>query len=247
MVSKINGIVIKETDVGETGKRIIIVTKEHGKMLLSARGVKNIKSKSMAGTQLFAFSEFSIFEGKGFYSVTEADVIESFYGISTDVLRLSYGAYILELIEKTAYEELEDDGMFELLLRTLIVLSRGKIDPGLVTAVFIIRLLKESGFIGQQFYCQRCGKEFLNEAYLDNENCELLCASCIKGNGQYIVKGTLKAINYIIESKMQAVYRFNVSEEVRNQLWYVSDILRREYLGSNYKTLEYINNIKFSY
>ena len=35
MVSKVNGIVIKESDMGESGKRIVVLTKEHGKMLLS--------------------------------------------------------------------------------------------------------------------------------------------------------------------------------------------------------------------
>ena len=85
MVLKVKGIVIKESDTGEAGKRIVIITKEHGKMLLSARGAKKITSKTMAGTQLFSYCEFTLFEGKGFYSVTQADVIESFYGISEDI------------------------------------------------------------------------------------------------------------------------------------------------------------------
>ena len=55
MVLKVKGIVIKESDTGEAGKRIVIITKEHGKMLLSARGAKKITSKTMAGTQLFSY------------------------------------------------------------------------------------------------------------------------------------------------------------------------------------------------
>ena len=85
MVFNVNGIVIKEMTAGETGKRILVITREHGKMLLSARGAKKITSKTMAGTQLFSYCEFTLFEGKGFYSVTQADVIESFYGISEDI------------------------------------------------------------------------------------------------------------------------------------------------------------------
>jgi len=247
MVSKVNGIVIKETDVGENGKRIIIVTKEHGKMLLSARGVKNIKSKTMAGTQLFVYSEFSLFEGKGFYSVTQADVIESFYGISADIDRLAYGAYVLELTERITFEELEESGMFELLLRTLLVLSDSTINPKLITAVYIIRLLKENGFMGKMYNCQKCGSELLNEAYLADGGCEIICGNCIKGNEMYIGSGTLKSVNYIIECKMSSVYKFNVSDEVLEQLWIYADSLRKEYLGYGYKTLDYINNMKFSY
>ena len=58
MVSKVNGIVIKETDAGETGKRIVVLTKEHGKMLLSARGAKNTKSGIMAAHSFFHTANF---------------------------------------------------------------------------------------------------------------------------------------------------------------------------------------------
>ena len=123
MVFNVNGIVIKEMTAGETGKRILVITREHGKMLLSARGSKNAKSGIMAATQLFSYCEFTVFEGKGFYSVTQADVIESFYGIRNDFERLAYGAYILELTERTSFEEMEDNAAFDLLLKTLSVLS----------------------------------------------------------------------------------------------------------------------------
>ena len=91
-------------------------------MLLSARGAKKITSKTMAGTQLFSYCEFTLFEGKGFYSVTQADVIESFYGISEDIEALAYGAYILEITERASFEELENNEIFDLLLRTLFIL-----------------------------------------------------------------------------------------------------------------------------
>ena len=113
MVFNVNGIVIKEMTAGETGKRILVITREHGKMLLSARGSKNAKSGIMAATQLFSYCEFTVFEGKGFYSVTQADVIESFYGIRNDFERLAYGAYILELTERTSFEEMEDNAAFK--------------------------------------------------------------------------------------------------------------------------------------
>ena len=77
MVSKVNGIVIKETDAGETGKRIVVLTREHGKMLLSARGSKNAKSGIMAATQLFSYCEFSpIFSFT--ISIASLNILEAF-------------------------------------------------------------------------------------------------------------------------------------------------------------------------
>lgn len=216
-------------------------------MLLFARGTKNAKSKTMAGTQLFSYSEFTLYEGKGFYSVTQADVIESFYGISLDIESLAYGAYISELSERASFEELKNEGIFELLMRTLLMISKGSLNPRLVTAVFIIRLVKESGFIGELGSCQRCGREFVNEAYLSDRSSELICGECQEGNEQYLCSGALKAVNYISDCSLNILYKFNVSDEVLEQVWLFADVLRREYLEERYKTLDYINNMKFSY
>ena len=247
MVLKVKGIVIKESDTGEAGKRIVIITKEHGKMLLSARGAKKITSKTMAGTQLFSYCEFTLFEGKGFYSVTQADVIESFYGISEDIEALAYGAYILEITERASFEELENNEIFDLLLRTLFILSKGKYNPRLVAEIFIIRLVRDSGFMGDLECCQNCGKPFENGAWYSAYNEEFMCMECVGENGMYIGKGALKAVKYIAESGLAGLFRFNVSAEVLEQLWQLADEYRKIYFGERYKTLDYINNMKFSY
>lgn len=53
MVFNVNGIVIKEMTAGETGKRILVITREHGKMLLSAPWVKKCKERNNGGNSAF--------------------------------------------------------------------------------------------------------------------------------------------------------------------------------------------------
>lgn len=244
MVSKVNGIVIKETDAGESGKRIVTVTKEHGKMLLSARGSKNVKSGIMAATQLFSYCEFTLYEGRGFYSITQADVIESFYGIRNDFERLAYGAYILELTDRAAFEELENNSAFELLLRTLFVLASGRQEPRLTSVIYIIRLLKECGFMSDT-YCAECGESLERLAYYGEGADGLFCNKHAEGAAYRLGGGALRALKYILESKMPSLFSFSVSEEVLKELWLFADINRRIYLGEKYKTLDYINNMNF--
>ncbi len=246
MVSKVNGIVIKETDAGESGKRIVVITKEHGKMLLSAHGSKNAKSGIMAATQLFSCCEFTLYEGRGFYSVTQADVIESFYGIRNDFERLAYGAYILELTDRAAFEELENNSAFELLLRTLFVLASGKQKPRLTAVVYIIRLLKECGFMSDT-YCVECGERLEQSAYYGETTDGLFCHKHAEGAAYKLGSGALMAVKHISESKMPSLFSFSVSEEVLSELWLFADVNRRIYLGEKYKTLDYINNMKFGY
>ena len=60
MLITTDGIVLRERTVGDTGKFIDILTRDYGVIELSVRGVRKINSKSGSGTQLFAYSKFSL-------------------------------------------------------------------------------------------------------------------------------------------------------------------------------------------
>ncbi len=244
MVSKVNGIVIKETDMGESGKRIVVLTREHGKMLLSVRGAKNTKKGMQAAVQLFSCCEFTLFEGRGFYSVTQADVIESFYDIRNEFERLAYGACILEITERASFEELQNNMAFDLLLRTLFVLASGKRRPKLVAVVYILRLLREYGFMGDGDICSSCGKK-LEEAWYSPSADGIYCDDCAPEMMGKLGRGAVKALGHITESPVKELFSFDVSEGVLGELWELSMVYGREYFGSNYKTLDYINNMGF--
>lgn len=241
MVSKVRGIVIKEMPAGETGKRIVVLTREHGKMLLSARGAKNAKSGILAATQLFSYCEFMLYEGKGFFSITQADVIESFFEIRNDIDRLAYGSYILELTDRVSFEELENNSAFELLFRALFVLAQGKQNPRLTAIIYIIRLLKECGLMGGA-YCSECGRHLEDTAYYGPLADGLVCGKCSETASYRIGCGALRALGHMSESGMKELFGFRVSDEVLAQLWRFADVNRRKYFGEHFKSLEYLEN-----
>ena len=92
---KLRGIVLREQAKGESNKQIVLLAQGVGRVLLSARGARRAKSKLLAATQLFCYADFVVYEGKGFYSVTQAELKNSFYG-----LRLTEG-----ILQKKAYRE----------------------------------------------------------------------------------------------------------------------------------------------
>ena len=243
MVIKVSGVVIKETTVGESGKRIVVLTKEHGKMLLSARGSKNTKSKHLASTQLFAYSDFELFEGKGFYSITNSNIKENFFNIRNDIERLSYGAYILQITDSISFEELVSDEVFDLLLRTLYFLSKDETSPKLITSVFIIKLLIYYGFIGGFYCCDKCEAELDEGAYYNDINDGILCKDCETEHDYKLDSGAVKALQYISNSDLKSLFKFNVSDGVLKQLWYISDCLRRKHISTHMKTYDYISNL----
>ena len=100
---KLRGIVLREQAKGESNKQIVLLAQGVGRVLLSARGARRAKSKLLAATQLFCYADFVVYEGKGFYSVTQAELKNSFYGLRLDMDKFSEGMYLAELTERSCF------------------------------------------------------------------------------------------------------------------------------------------------
>ena len=70
----LTGMIIKTSDVGESDRRVVILTKERGKITAFARGAKRPKSTLVSATRLFVFGEFTLVEGSKSYSLIKADI-----------------------------------------------------------------------------------------------------------------------------------------------------------------------------
>ena len=57
-------------------------------MTVKARGALRKNSKTAASTQLLAFSELTLLERNGFWSVSEGSTIEEFKGLRGDITAL---------------------------------------------------------------------------------------------------------------------------------------------------------------
>ncbi len=112
---KLRGIVLREQAKGESNKQIVLLAQGVGRVLLSARGARRAKSKLLAATQLFCYADFVVYEGKGFYSVTQAELKNSFYGLRLDMDKFSEGMYLAELTERSCPAGMEQDAVLELL------------------------------------------------------------------------------------------------------------------------------------
>ena len=118
MEIKTKGVVLNRTFVGEKDAIIKILTEDSGVISASARGVKSMKSKLSAGCSLFSYSDFLLTESKGRYIVTSASLLEGFYGLSSNIERLSYATYAAELAVAISPDADDAAAIIPLLLNT---------------------------------------------------------------------------------------------------------------------------------
>jgi len=141
----VTGIVIKTVPIGEYDKRVVILTKERGKIAAFARGARKPNSRFLASTTPFAFGTFSVYEGKTSYNINEISISNYFESLRTDFEGAYYGMYFLELCDYCTRENNDEVGILKLLYQSLRALSAASIDRRLVRAVFELRLIAENG------------------------------------------------------------------------------------------------------
>ena len=142
---KLTGIVLLAAPAGEYDKRVVILTKECGKITAFAKGVRRQNSPLLAAASPFAFGEFSCYEGRGTYRLVQAEIQQYFREITEDMEAACYGSYFLEFADYYGRENLEAVEMLKLLYQSLRALLKNAIPNRLVRAVFELKLMEING------------------------------------------------------------------------------------------------------
>ena len=66
------GLVLRETPYKESSRILTVLTSDLGKITVGARGAKRKGSKTASSTQFLAFSDMTLSENRGRYTLTEA-------------------------------------------------------------------------------------------------------------------------------------------------------------------------------
>ncbi len=138
-------IILSRTDFGEADRILTLLTPDHGKLRLMAKGVRRIKSKLAGGIELFSVSDIVYIRGRGdIGTLVSTRLIKHYGNIVRDVGRTMLGYDLIKFLAKATEDELEAE-YFELLERAFAALDNPQIPVELVRAWFLAQLLKLSG------------------------------------------------------------------------------------------------------
>lgn len=139
------GIILSRTNYGEADRILSILTPDHGKLRLGARGVRKVKSKLAGGIELFSTSHITYIEGKREVGTLISTRLIKHYGnIVKDIGRVQLGYELIKLLDK-ATEDHPEAEYFHLLELAFAALDDPEINLELIRAWFEARLLKLAG------------------------------------------------------------------------------------------------------
>lgn len=164
MLEKIDGIIIKTHDYGETHKIVTLLSEKHGKISALARGAKKPKSRMAAVTQPFIYGTFFIYLSKGLSTMQQGEVLHSLRGIREDIMKTAYAAYIVELTDKLLDKNEADVFIFNQLYQTLVWIEEKEDDGGageigVPMLMYELKLFQKAGFAPIIDRCVQCGRK----------------------------------------------------------------------------------------
>ena len=218
-ITTVNGIVISATPIGEYDKRIVILTKERGKISAFAKGARRMNSSLMGVTQPFAFGSFQVFEGRTSYNVQQASISNYFASVISDLEAVCYACYFAEIADYFGKENLDASQSINLLYMALRALDNKNIPKELVRYIYELKTFVLNGEYPQVFHCSNCGSEE-NLRVFSLTSYGTMCSDCktIAKDAIEITQSTVYTLQYIVTTGIDKLFTFNVSDEVMAEL-----------------------------
>lgn len=241
----LTGMVLSSAPSGEYDKRVVILTKERGKITAFARGARRPNSALLAATGSFAFGTFLLYEGRDAYSLVQANISNYFSELMSDFGGACYGMYFCELADYYTRENNDELAVMKLLYQSLRALTKKSLSRELVRYVFELKLFTCVGEYPQVFCCTCCGSED-NLQIFSMFHAGLVCSECRSAvrDGILLNSSAVYALQYIVSTQVERLYTFTVSEEVLSELRMVMDRWRERYLEKKMKCLEILESMK---
>ena len=241
----VKGMVLRVTDYKDHDALLTLLSPNHGKLTVKARGLRRKNSPLVAPCQLLAYGEFVLFEYRGQYTVNEAWSIELFQDLRRDLCKLSLGTYFAQVSELISQEDLPNPELLSLLLNCLYALSKLNLPEHMVKAVFELRAACLAGYTPDLFGCHICGNQDpnrfdLSQGQLECHTCRHMGASGIR---MPVTASVLEAMRYICYCDPKKLFGFQVGQETQGRLADISEAYLTTQLERGFSTLDFYKSL----
>ena len=207
----VTAIVLSSTPVGEYDRRVVLLTKERGKITAFAKGARRQTSKLIAATNLFAFGQFKLYPGRSSYTMTDAVIQNYFEELRVDFEGAYYGMFFLEVCDYYTRENNDEKEFLKLLYQSLKALLVKSLNRKLVQCIFEMKAMVING-------------EFPG----------------MPSDGTW-QESTVYAVSYITNSSIEKLYTFTVSDTVLEEMIRIAERYRLRYIDREFKSLEMLS------
>jgi len=210
------GFIFKKENRGEADQLFSVFTKDFGRLEISGKAVRKIKSKLRSGAEIFYLSEIEFIQGKAYKTLTDAVLINKFKNIRDNVGKLKIAFQISETLDNLVKTEESDEGVWELLQETFSRLNSRSLPTArclLLYYYFLWNLFSILGYQPQLYNCTLCQKKVtLPLLYFSFKEGGVVCKDCFKkfNEGEKISPEVVKILRLISNKDWKTISRLKI-------------------------------------
>ncbi|MBQ7713752.1 MAG: DNA repair protein RecO [Oscillospiraceae bacterium] len=241
------GIVLRETQTKEADKILTVLTAEHGRIALVARGARRKNSKIAAASELLAFSELVVHEQHGWFLLDEASTLALWENIRRDIALLALASYFAELTEAATGEGERAEETLALLLNALYALDALGKPPEQVKAAFELKLLALAGYAPLLTECAVCGAGAPEEPLFDAREGVVVCRKCAGAAANGLLPldgGSLAAMRHVLGAERKRLLSFALDGGPLSRFARACETFTRIQLERDFRTLDFYRSLR---
>ena len=247
MYLTVRGLVLRVTNYNDYDALLSVLTYGHGKLTVKARGLRRKNSSLVAPCQLLAYSEFTLFENHGLYTINEASVVELFLPIRSDLQRLSLCTYFAQVSDVLCQEDIPSPELLSLVLNCFHAISKLGKSELMTKAVFEMRAACIAGYTPNLGGCALCGSDAPKHFNVSAGNLE--CECCISrreaGLRFPVSLGTLDAMRFICNCGPKQLFSFYISDPTVQELSKITELYLSTQLERGFSSLDFYKTLMF--
>ncbi len=190
-------IILRRSDFGEADRLLTLFTPAHGKIRVIAKGARKPTSRKGGHVELFTQVDALIARGRSLDILSQVEMVEPYRPLREDLVRATYAAHMVELLDRFSGEEEENINAYHLLQAALGYLCQD-VDLRLVARFYELRLLTWMGYRPELFLCVIGGEAIIaQDQYFSYADGGAVCPVHASRLMQPLSLGALKALRYL--------------------------------------------------
>ena len=231
---EVDGFVLSEIPYGESSKIINVLTREYGVIGIMCKGAKSLKNRYRVPTMKLSYSHFNImYKENKLSTLVSADVINPFKLVKSDILLVSFLAYLTELTSQVVKQSNDIENIYDEFIKVKAL-----------DAAFWLLEIKYLEYLGVLFNldeCVICGSKN-NIATFDADKGGYICINCLT-NEIIVDKKVIKMIRMYYYVNIDSIKEIKVDDLTKNTINKYLDLYYERYTGLYLKSKKMLSKI----
>ncbi len=216
-ILRTEGICLRSTLWRETSRLVTFFTREHGKLVLRAKGARRPKSKFGAALEVLTRDRIIFYKSERHapYTMSDAEILDDFAELRAEPTRLRAALVAVEFTDRVFATEDPNPAVFRLLDRLLVTMAGHAGDSAAAAFAYMFQAAGHIGYDPQLNHCIGCHR--LKAAAFSARRGGLVCGRCVglETDALRVSTALLKRLRLLYYGSFEQNLRHALSPEVR--------------------------------